>query len=64
VRDRYCFVAKTGRPTWRRGPSLWDRDPQHRIIENCVAPLAANGKIVDVIIGFSVLFDSSGKEID
>jgi hypothetical protein len=64
VRDRYCFVAKTGRPTWRRGPSLWDRDPQHRIIENCVAPLAANGKSVNVIIGFSVLFDSSGNEIN
>ena len=64
VRDRYRFVAETGRPTWRRGPSLWDRDPLHRIIENCVAPLAANGKTVNVIIGFSVLFDSSGNEIN
>ena len=64
VRDRYRFVAETGRPTWRRGPSLWDRDPLHRIIENCVAPLAANGKSVNVIIGFSVLFDSSGNEIN
>jgi hypothetical protein len=64
LRDRYRFIVETGRPTWRRGPSLWDRDPLHQIIENCVAPLAANGKTVNVIIGFSVLFDSSGNEIN
>jgi hypothetical protein len=64
VRDRYRFVAEAGRPTWRRGRSFWDRDPQHRTIENCVAPLAADGKTVDVIIGLAVLFDAAGKEIN
>jgi hypothetical protein len=64
VRDRYCFVAEAGRPTWRRGPSFWDRDPLHRTIENCVAPLAADGKTVDVIIGRVVLFDAAGGEIN
>jgi hypothetical protein len=63
VRDRFRFIAETGRPTWRRGRSLWERDPLHRIVENCIAPLAADGKTVNVIIGLSVLFDSAGEEI-
>ena len=64
VRDRYHFVVETGHPTWRRGPSFWDRDPLHRTIENCVAPLAADGKTVDIIIGLAVLFDPAGREIN
>jgi len=63
LRDRYRFIVETGCPTWRRGPSLWDRDPLHRIIENCFTPLAADGKTVDKIMGLSVLFDSAGEEI-
>jgi hypothetical protein len=63
VRDRYRFVAETGGPSWRRGAPLWHRDPLHRIIENCVAPLATDGKTVDQLIGVSVLFDLAGNEI-
>jgi hypothetical protein len=63
VRDRFRFVAETGRPTWRRGKSLWDRDPLHPFIETCYAPLAADGTTVDKIMGVAVLFDSAGKEI-
>ena len=63
LRDRYRFIVETGCPTWRRGPALWDRDPLHRMIENCFAPLAADGKTVDKIMGLSVLFDSAGREI-
>ena len=63
LRDRFRFIVETGRPTWRRGPSLWDRDPLHQTIENCFAPLAADGKTVDKIMGLSVLFDSEGREI-
>src|SRR5260221_4821858 len=25
--DRYCYVAETGRPTWRHGETIWDRRP-------------------------------------
>jgi hypothetical protein len=63
LRDRFRFIVGTGRPSWRRGPSLWDRDPLHRMIENCFAPLAADGETVDKIMGLSVLFDSEGREI-
>jgi hypothetical protein len=63
MRDRHRFVAEMGSPTWRRGPILWDQDPTHRTIENCVVPLAADGVTVDKIFAVSVAFDSNGREI-
>jgi hypothetical protein len=63
LRDRYRFILETGQATWRRGPTLWDRDPNHRIVENCLAPLAADGVTVDKIIAVSMLFDASGREL-
>jgi hypothetical protein len=63
LRDRYRFIALTGRPTWRRGPTNWERDPVHRMTENCLVPLAADGKTVDKIFGISMQFDASGKEL-
>jgi hypothetical protein len=61
--DRYRFVAETGRPTWRRGPIYWRREPMQRTIENCMVPLAADGVIVDKIFNVSVVFDANGREI-
>jgi hypothetical protein len=64
VRDRLRFMVEAGRPTWRRGPTKrGGRDPLHRIIENCVAPLAADGETVDIIVGVAVISDATGKEI-
>ena len=63
LRDRYRFILQTKQPTWRRGPTLWHRDPTHRLVENCLAPLATDGETVDKIIAFSVQFDSSGREL-
>ena len=62
-RERFRFVAETGRATWRHGPPLWTRDPEHRTVETCVAPLAADGVRVDKILGLSVMFDNQGKPI-
>lgn len=61
--NRYRFIVETGRPTWRRGPTLWRRDPTHRIIENCEVPLASDGKTVDKILAVSVIFNASGREL-
>lgn len=61
--DRYRFVLETKQPTWRRGSTLWDRDPNHRLVENCLAPLATDGETVDKIIAVSVIFDRTGREI-
>ena len=46
LRDRYRFILETGQATWRRGQTLWHRDPTHRIVENCLAPLATDGETV------------------
>ena len=62
-RERLRFMAETGCPTWRRGPPLWTRDPDHRMIETCIVPLAADGRIVDKMLAVSVLFDHEGKPI-
>jgi len=63
LRDRYRFILETGQPTWRRGSTLWDRDPSHRMVENCLAPLAQDGKTIDKIIAVSVIFDANGGEL-
>jgi hypothetical protein len=63
LRDRYRFIAETGRPTWRHGPTYWERDPVHRVIENCLLPLAKDGETVDKIIAVTVLFDANGHEL-
>jgi hypothetical protein len=63
LRDRYRFIFATGQATWRRGPTLWHRDPTHRIVENCLAPLATDGVTIDKIIAVSVQFDANGREI-
>jgi hypothetical protein len=62
MRDRYRYIAETARPTWRRGPTYWQRDPTHRIVENCVLPLATDGETVDKIVAVSVMFDAGGRE--
>jgi hypothetical protein len=62
LRDRYRFILGTGQATWRRGQTLWDRDPNHRLVENCLAPLATDGETVDKIIAVSVIFDANGRE--
>jgi hypothetical protein len=62
-RERFRFMAETGRPTWRRGPPLWTRDPGHRTIESCIVPLAGDGSIVDKLLAISVMFDIGGRQI-
>jgi PAS domain len=62
MRDRYRYIVETARPTWRRGPTCWQRDPTHRIVENCVLPLATDGEAVDKIVAVSVMFDAGGRE--
>jgi hypothetical protein len=61
LRDRYRFILETGQATWRRGQTLWDRDPNHRLVENCLAPLATDGATVDKIIAVSMIFDANGR---
>lgn len=61
--DRLRFTVETGRPTWRRGAPLWTRNPDHRTIETCVVALAADGYRVDKMVGVTVAFDSTGRQL-
>jgi hypothetical protein len=61
--NRYRFIVETGRPTWRRGPTLWSRDPHHRTVENCLVPLATDGETVDKIFAMTALFDADGRQM-
>jgi hypothetical protein len=63
LRDRYRFLLEARQATWRRGPTLWHRHPTHRLVENCLAPLATDGETVDKIIAVSVIFDTNGREL-
>jgi len=63
ARDRFRMVVETGCPTWRRGPSLWLRDPKHYVIESCVVPLAADGHFVDKLFGIGIAFTSTGSSL-
>lgn len=62
-RERFRFMTETGSATWRRGPVLWARDPEHRTVESCIVPLATDGSSVDKLLGMLVLFDSQGRQI-
>lgn len=69
LHDRYCYVAAKGRPSWRHGETIYDRQPDRRgnrerhfmTVENCIVPLATDGFIVDILFGASVLFDTEGN---
>jgi hypothetical protein len=63
TRERFRFMAETGRPTWRRGLPLWTCDPKHTAIETLIMPLAADGRTVDKLLAVSVVYDSSGKPL-
>ena len=62
-RERFRYMVEAGRPTWRKGAPLWTRHPDHRSLETCIVPLAADGAIVDKLLGFCVMFDSQGRAI-
>jgi hypothetical protein len=62
-RERFHFMVETGCPTWRRGPPLWTRDPQHSMIETLIVPLAGDGCTVDKMLAVSVLFDCASRPV-
>jgi hypothetical protein len=61
--ERFRFMVESGQATWRKGPPLWLRHPDHRSIETCIVPLATDGRTVDKMLGFCLLFDSQGRPI-
>ncbi len=62
-RDRFRILVELARPTWRRGPPRWAREPDYRAVESCMLPLAADGVTVDKVIAVSILFDANGRQV-
>jgi hypothetical protein len=60
--DRFHQVVQSGRATHRRGHLTFVHHKEHQEVENCMAPLARDGKTVDMIAVCSVLYRSNGKE--
>ncbi|MBV9859665.1 MAG: PAS domain-containing protein [Alphaproteobacteria bacterium] len=59
--DRYRHMVETGRATYRKGPVIFTHDPDHRMVENCMAPMARDGQRVDMIAICSAQFLQNGK---
>jgi hypothetical protein len=60
----YVQVVETGRPAWRRGEPNVVPEPSCRIIEVLRLPLAADGKTVDMVLGLTLYFDSTGAPVE
>lgn len=59
----YPACVREHRVGWRRGTTVFDWDREHVLIERMLLPLASDGETVDIILGFSVFFDSTGREL-
>jgi hypothetical protein len=59
--DRYLFMAEHGEPTYRKGFVNFSHKREHVRVENCMVPLARDGRIVDIIAACSVSFLPDGR---
>jgi hypothetical protein len=62
-RERFRILAELGRPSWRRGEPHWARQPDFRIVESCLVPLASDGRTPDKVMALSVMFDANGRQL-
>jgi hypothetical protein len=59
---RFHHIADTGKPTYPKGPVTFVHHKDDRIVENCILPMARDGASVDMIVGCSVLYRSTGRQ--
>jgi len=55
-------VVDSGIPNWRRGPPDLPHIDDYLEVERVMLPLASDGRLVDVILGLSVIYRSDGRE--
>ncbi len=60
--DRLLHIVESGQATYRTGPVRFTHRSDHRIVENCMVPLARDGRTVDMIAVCSVLYRLDGRE--
>lgn len=63
VYDHHVAVVDERRPSFRRGPSLYDSSRDYQRLERILLPLARDGTTVDVILGLTVFFKTSGDAV-
>jgi hypothetical protein len=60
--ERFNKTAQSGVVSYRKGAVVAIHDKKHQTVENCVVPLARDGKTVDILVGCSVLYGTDGRE--
>ena len=60
----YAQVVETGRPVWRRSDPRVVPAPDCRVIEVLRLPLASDGATVDMVLGMTLYFDSTGQPLE
>lgn len=59
---RFAEIAQRGVATYRRGRVVAVHHKEHLDVENCMVPLARDGRTVDIILACSVLYGLNGRE--
>jgi hypothetical protein len=59
---RFDAIARRGVATYRYGRIVALHHKKHLNVENCMVPLARDGKTVDMIVACSVLYQIDGRE--
>jgi hypothetical protein len=60
--ERFHFMVANGQPTYRKGKIHFSHKREHENVENCMVPLARDGRAVDIVAACSVLYLSNGRE--
>jgi hypothetical protein len=60
----YRKVAETGQPSWRRGVPWVVPEPSCVTVEALRLPLARDGVVVDMVLGLSIYFAATGREVN
>lgn len=59
---RFHHIANEGKATYRKGQVSFLHHKDHRIVENCMLPMARDGTHVDMIAVCSILYQLNGME--
>jgi hypothetical protein len=54
--------VRRGVASYRKGNVIALHKKEHMMLENCIAPMARDGSIVDLLIGFTVVYQIDGRE--
>jgi hypothetical protein len=60
----YRHVIDKRTPLWRRGPPHVVTDENCTTVETLRLPLAGDGQTVDMVLGLTLLFDQTNREIE